>query len=161
MSINVPAVGDAASASWADAVATLLNNQFLGENLNSGTVTLSTLNAFAGLATVTFTLAVQSRVRIDVQALYKPQAAVVARYVTQAGYNSGSSAAIGSFVGVGQPFSDGDDGTVQWRSGYSFGTALLPAGTYTAYAAIQRASGGSATDIVTLFQVDAMLIGVV
>lgn len=133
-------------------IATVLNQLMagtakgmIGETSSASTVTLSTTNAFAGLAVVTFTLATQRRVKISVLARYSPAGATNARYQTQAGYNTGSSAAIGSFVGVGQVH-DLVNTIATNASGIGFGTALLAAGTYTAYASVKRITNGSATD---------------
>lgn len=120
---------------------------FIGEaNNTAGTVTLNAIANFLGLATVTFTLTAQRRVRIVVNAGYTPTAASTsARYRNIAAYNSGSSAVLGSFTQVGQP-TDIPDAGANPGSGMAEGTALLAAGTYTAYAVVRRANAGAATD---------------
>lgn len=149
MAITVPAVGDLITASWADSVANTLNTMVYGEATSASTVTLSTTSSFAGLAVVTFTLGSQRRVKISVQTSFSQSATTSVRWTVQAGYNTGSSAVIGSFVGVGTAYDVGKDGggtTPRSVSGFALGTKLLAAGTYTAYAAVTRPVGGAITD---------------
>src|SRR5438045_6659846 len=77
---------------------------FLGDANSASNVTLSTTNDFAGLAVVTFTLATQRRIRIDTVAQFAPAGAVAATYTVQSGYNSGSSATIGSVTKIGKAY---------------------------------------------------------
>jgi len=123
----------------------LLPRGNLGSASSTSNVTFSTTSAFAGLATLTITLAQQRRVKISVQNRFNPVSGVASRMAIQAGYNSGSSAVIGSFVGVGQE-ADLSLGTSTQASQSAFGGVLLAAGTYTFYASIQRVVGGGATD---------------
>lgn len=151
MAVSVPAVGDSATAAYADAVANALNVQVLGDTgtVSAGAPTLSTTSAFAGQATVTFTLAVQTRVRVDVIAQFQGTG-TQGRFLVRPGYNTGSSAVIGSVVQIGF-FGSVQTGSVSGGGGdstsASFGTVLLAPGTYTAYPVVQRASGGTATDV--------------
>lgn len=159
MPITSPAVGDQATAAWAVSVAAQLNaGGWIGGNTSASTVTLSTTSAFAGLGSKTFTLTEQRRVRIYVNVEYDPATAVIATYQTIAGYNSGSSAVIGSFTQAGMPFSI-NYATVRPFNGAVEGTVLLAAGTYTAYASVKRVSGGTATDTAGPFQVDVYDVG--
>jgi hypothetical protein len=158
MTITSPAVGDKATASWADAVAAALNTPLQGETTTGAAVPLSTNAGFASTATVTFTLAVQTRVRIEGDVDYNNSAGVAARYATQAGYNSGASAVIGSFIGVGR--ARYVIGSIAGAlSGWAFGSVLLSPGTYTAYLSVARFSGGNAADTASLFHLSALAIG--
>jgi hypothetical protein len=122
------------------AVAAAAGQGFIGDSAAGAAVTLSTTSAFASTTTVTFTLTSTRRVRImgtiGVQANTAP-----GHYSIRAGYNSGSSAVIGSFIGVGgsgfllTTTTAGGNGAV---SGMHEGTVLLTAGTYTAYISITR-----------------------
>lgn len=125
---------------------------FINESNNTGTVTLNAIANFAGLAVVTFTLTSQRRVRIEALATYTPAGATAARYRTFAAYNSGASATVGSAIQVGQP-ADVPVSTTTPNQGSAGaeGSALLAAGTYTAYGVVRRAAGGAATDVATLF----------
>ena len=156
MSITVPSSGDDFSSSlFGDPVANTLNGFMLGSATSTTSVTLSTTSAFAGSATVTFTLSAQTRVKITTLATMVPNGTSSARYDVQAGYNSGSSASIGSVVKVGIPFLIGIEGggtTGRNQTGIALGTVLLSAGTYTAYASITRTSGGDAGDAFNSFQ---------
>ena len=128
----------------------------LGEATSGSAVTLSTTSSFAGLATVTFTLTATRRVRIMVQASFVPAGTSSVRWTIQPGYNTGVSASIGSVTLVGASYDVSKDGggtTGRSQSASSTGTKLLPAGTYTAYAAIARPVGGSASDTVTNFYI--------
>jgi hypothetical protein len=154
LSITVPVSGNAISSSgFGIPVANTINGFCVGPGAtNTGTITLVTTGtAVAGLAVVTFTLSVQTRVLITAQATFVPSGATASRMTLQAGYNSGSSAVIGSFTGVGEPFDVGNDGTTTRRSARSDGDVLLAAGTYTAYAACTRSAAGSASDTATNF----------
>lgn len=153
-------VGDPFTAAAEQAIAAAINSPFLGEATSSSTVTLSTTGTFAGLATVTFTLAAQARVRIDVAARYQPAAAANGWYRIRAGYNTGSSAVVGSFVPVGQVYETNLTSTVT-GSGSACGTALLAAGTYTAYGAVARIASGSTTDLASMFYCVAEIIAYV
>lgn len=134
-------------------------NGYIGEANNTGTVTLNAIADFASLATVTFTLSTQTRVRIYASAGYSPTAAsATARYRTRAGYNTGSSVVLGSFVQVGQPF-DMPDTSANPGSAATEGTALLAAGTYIAYGIVRRSNGGAATDTATNFNVAVYGVG--
>lgn len=135
-------VWDTSAAAWLNVQ---IDTPFLGEASSASLVTLSTTAAFAGLASVTFTLARQMRVKIEVSVEYDNAAGAVATYQTIAGYNSGASPVIGSFVGVGKA-NQINYASVRPFSGNAFGTALLAAGQYTAYASEKRVSGGQATD---------------
>lgn len=126
-------------------------------------VTLSTTSAFASPATVTFTLTVQTRLRIDVNAQFQPATAVQGRYLCRAGYNSGASAVIGSVIPTGlsgsaQSQTAGGGGSVTTGG---FGFPLLAAGQYTAYASLTRNSGGAATDVCQSSQVTVSTAGFV
>src|SRR4051812_17875855 len=101
MAISLPAVGDQGTASWAGSVASAINGPMLGEATSVGSITLTTAaTAVAGLAAVTFTLAVQTRVRIDSMTQYLMASGTNGRYSTRSVYNTGSSAVIGSAVTV-------------------------------------------------------------
>lgn len=118
-----------------------------GESTAGSAVTLSTTSAFASTTSVTFTLPVQRRVRIATSLGLVANTAP-GHYDVRGGYNSGASPAIGSFVGVG---SGGVLATTSVAGGNGAvgvsheGSALLAAGTYTAYISVTRATGG-ATD---------------
>lgn len=140
-----------------------LGQGVINETTTGAAVTLSTTSAFASTASVTFTLTSQRRVRIDVQSIYVMASGASGRFITRAAYNSGASAVIGSAVTPGSGMSavatvtggNGAPGTS------TFCTALLPAGTYTAYASVQRSAGGSATDTAQNFYVLVTDIGAV
>jgi hypothetical protein len=129
------------------ALVAAMGQGFINDSNAGAAVTLSTTSAFASTTAVTFTLTSQRRVRIvgtiGIQCNTAP-----GHYAIRAGYNSGSSAVIGSFTGVGgsgvllTTATAGGNGAV---SGTHEGTALLAAGTYTAYISLTRATGG-ATD---------------
>lgn len=120
---------------------------FIGEDNDTGNVTLSTVTDLLGLAVFTFVLPTQRRVRVVAQSSFAPNAAsATARYRLRTGYNSGATAVIGSFVQVGQPF-DMPDTSANPGSAVAEGTALLAAGTYTAYGVVRRSNGGAATDV--------------
>lgn len=119
----------------------LLNETTAGAN-----VTLSTTSLFASAAVYTFTLATQRRIRIEVGCDITLASGVAGRYGCQAGYNSGSSAVIGSFAGVGRERYTAGSIAGLLSAVTTSGTALLAAGTYTAYMAVRRFSGGTATD---------------
>lgn len=128
----------------------VLPRGFIGSSNSTGTVTLNAIADFGGLATLTFVLNSQRRVRIAVVAGFAPAGATTARYRVRAGYNTGGSQTIGSFVQVGQP-SDQPNTTANPCSGQTEGDVLLAAGTYTAYAIVRRSNGGAATDTATNF----------
>jgi hypothetical protein len=163
VAIPIVSPGDPASAAWANAVANAINNFYQGSTTTGAAVTLSTTSAFASSASVTFTLAVQTRVRIDVNAVYNVTAAVYGRYITRAAYNSGAAPVIGSATTIGSPgaaaftAASGTGGS----SAAGFGDQLLAAGTYTAYASLQRAAGGTATDTAASFYVCVTSLGFV
>lgn len=126
-----------------------------GETIDGSAVTLSTTSAFAGAATRTFNLTSQRRVRIVTQTRFQLAAGTSARYLLQSAYNAGSSASIGSATTVGTAASQvlsiigvNGSGTLMQE-----GTALLAAGTYTAYPSVTRAANGSTTDVATGFYV--------
>lgn len=156
MAITRPSVGDQATAAWADSVADALNNPFLGEASSVSILTLSTTSAFAGLATETFTLIQQTRVEIKTVARCKGTSG--GRIQVQSAYNTGSSANIATAVLLGQPFDCGSDANSLWSSGFGIGTALLAAGTYTAYASLKRFAG-AATDTADDFYVSVLAVG--
>lgn len=120
----------------------------IAEQSDVGPLTLTSVGVdHAGTAHATFTLSVQQRVRITAHATITPGTVTGATYRVQSGYNTGSSASIGSVTKVGANWDvPANDGTTRNRSGRGLGTALLTAGTYTAYAAVQRLSGGDNTD---------------
>lgn len=156
MAIPLPAVGDKASASWADAVAAAINAPVLGDVSTSAAVTLATAATdVAGTAQVTFTLPVQTRVKISVVCRYLLGSTTAGRAVLQAAYNSGGAAAIGSVVKIGAFASSFNNSAIIGATGASsvttFATVLLAPGTYTAYGAVQRGSGGSASDTASVF----------
>lgn len=161
MAITAPSVGDKATSAWADAVAGAINAPMLGDTNSGANVTLSTTSAFASTASVTINLAVQTRIRIYVQAIYIMASGTSARYVTRAAYNSGASAVIGSATTPGQ----GSSVTTTVTTGngapadHTEATVLLAAGQYTVYASVQRAFGGSATDTAGNFYVSATAVG--
>jgi hypothetical protein len=156
-------VGDKATATWANTVANAVNGLGLINDSSLGAaVTLSTTSAFASTTSVTFTLTSTQRIRImgtiGIQANTAP-----GHYSIRAGYNSGASAVIGSFIGVGgngfllTTTTAGGNGAV---SGTHEGTVLLTAGQYTAYISITRATGG-ATDVTVWPYVAVWNIGAV
>jgi hypothetical protein len=123
------------------------------DGTNSRTLATSG-QAYAGFAPVTFTTpgAVGSgnrTIRIAGQVRFIQTNTTNARFTAQAGYNSGASATIGSFVGVGQDYNaatavSGVNGAVV---AFPQGEAVLAAGTqYTAYLSLIRLANGSATD---------------
>lgn len=130
---------------------------FLGEASSASSVTLNALGTqFAGLAQVTFTLPVQRRVRITVAGRYLLGATpTTGRMVMQAVYSPGATASIATAVvpnaaGFSTVFNNsGTAGANGSTSTTNVATALLAAGTYTAYAAVNRNSqspGGSNDD---------------
>jgi hypothetical protein len=85
-----------------------------------------------------------------VWAAYRLNTAVGGRMTIMPAYNTGASRVLGSAVqiGVSQPIANftGTSG-VNGQSGISNAySVLLTAGTYTAYAVVQRQSGGNAGD---------------
>lgn len=121
----------------------------------SSSVTLATASQlYAGAAPVTFTtpgnVGDGNRViRIGGQVRFIQTNTTNVRFTAQAGYNSGASAVIGSFTGVGRGFDactavSGSNGAVV---AFPAGEAILAAGTqYTAYLSLVRVANGSATD---------------
>lgn len=158
MAITVPSAGDQATAAWAASVANAINDMFKGSNTSTTAKTLSSTSAFAGNASVTFTLAVETRVRIYVKAEFTPNTAGVATYEVKAGYNSGGSATIGSFNATGIA-GNINYASVRTHTCDAEGMPLLAAGTYTAYASVRRVSGGDAGDQATGFQVNVIAVG--
>jgi hypothetical protein len=124
---------------------------YINETQSNTAVTLATFGGatFASPNKVTFTLTDTRRVRIYGQARYAPSGST-GRMSLQAGYNTGSSIALGSVVLVGQPGSTGGGATA---SVTSEGSVLLTPGTYTAYAAVGRVSTGTATDVADTWDV--------
>lgn len=128
-----------------------------GDSANTSNATLATLSAnVAGLATVTFTLPVQRRVRIVTGARYALGTTTNGRMTIIPGYNTGATPVIGSAVLLtnGQyhisNFSS-TGGAAGSLSGTTEASVLLAAGQYTAYAVVSRASGGSASDAAAVF----------
>lgn len=122
---------------------------YVGEQALVTAVTLATTSAFASSAKVTFALTEQRRVKITgTVGRYSP--ATTGNLRIQAGYNSGASATIGSFVGVGAIVNTTSSGNA--NGALAVGSALLAAGTYTAYISLSRV-GGSATDTADNFSV--------
>lgn len=125
----------------------LFGRGFINEAYSASSVTLSGTTDNAGLARVTFTLASQRRVKISVMATLNPATTSDGHYEVQAAYNTGSTVAIGSVVNVGMKDSIATGTNLRFRAGKSFGTAVLPAGTYIAYGRELRGSGGATTDV--------------
>lgn len=121
----------------------------LAETLTGSTITLSTTSRFAAGAVATFVLSATARVKITTSAQVVPGSATSGRYLFQSGYNTGGTAVVASFVGVGQSLAliASNTGAGGGATGTpAVGTVLLTAGTYTAYCGVTRSSGGSATD---------------
>lgn len=148
MTLTRPAVGDKATAAWADAAADQLNKGgYLNDQSSAGTVTLATAAAnVASSATTTFTLTETRRVRIVTSCQFLMSSGTDGRYRLQSAYNSGSSAVPGSAVSVGALFGNVASAVGDIVSCFGDGTVLLAAGTYTAYALVSRNAGGGATD---------------
>jgi hypothetical protein len=117
---------------------------FVGDSQSNTAVTLATSGggAFASPNKVTFTLTDTRRIQIYAQAKYNPSGST-GRMSIQGAYNTGSSISLGSATLIEQPGSSGG-GTVGGST--VEGTVLLPAGTYTAFAAVGRVTAGSGTD---------------
>lgn len=129
------------------AVVQSLGQGLLGYQESSATVTLvSAAVDVAATASVTFTLATQRRIRVDVMCQFSMASGTSAQYRMQIGYNTGSSVVIGSVTKVGHVACTEITVVGAIQSSGDFTTILLPAGTYTVYPAVQRNSGGSATD---------------
>lgn len=129
---------------------------YYGENISGSTVPLTTAATnVAGAASVTFTLTQQRRVKITVEASYRLGTTTGGQMRMLPGYNSGSSVVIGSATTIGVTGYCRNDSATTGINGANgsttFGTVLLPAGTYTAYAVVQRAVGGSASDVAASF----------
>lgn len=99
----------------------------------------------AGLARSTVTLDRQCRVKVSVLGRVVPAAAASSRYAIQPAYNAGAFN-FASYAKFGPLYEIATESTVRQRSGWAMATILLAAGTYTFYAAVQRAAAGSATD---------------
>lgn len=130
---------------------TAVSGGYLGDANSGASITLSTTSDFAGNGGQTFTLSSTRRVLILTIARYQI-ASSAGRMTVQSGYNSGTSPSIGSVMKVGQGSFvtctvTGLNGTA---SVPAFGTALLSAGTYTAYPVVTRV-GGSTTDLANTF----------
>lgn len=148
MALTPPAVGDKATAVFADAAANQLNNGgFITDATSSSTVTLATAVAnVASSATVTFTLTETRRVRIVTSCQFSMASGTDGRYRLNSAYNSGVSVVLGSAITVGALFGTCITTVGDICSGFGDGTVVLAAGSYTAYALVQRNSGGGATD---------------
>lgn len=142
---------------WTGAAWAVVTPGFLiGDAASVSSVTFSTTSAFASLASVTFTLPVQRRVRIVNTARYALASATGGRMQIIPAYNTGASVVIGSVVSLtnGQYHVSNFTGTAGASgsiSGMTECTVLLAAGQYTAYATVTRVSGGSTTDSATAF----------
>jgi hypothetical protein len=139
---------------------------YLGFNQSTSTVTLATVATdFAGLGPVTFTLASQRRVLILTMAAYRLATVNAAgRMTCEVGYNSGSSASIGSVSKPGSPGHTYTTSAVQTgvntsSSAYAFAVVLLAAGTYTAYPVVNRQNGGNGADTASAFGILALDVG--
>lgn len=156
-----PAPGKPIPASWGDEVS---DSGLLGEQTGNTAVVVATLaTSYASSIAVTFTLATQRRVEIRGIARSNLGTTANSRFSLNAAYNSGSTAVIGSAITCGQVNTlynasaiAGGNGAM---SGWVEGTVLLPAGTYTAYLQLQRATGGSATDSFNAFGVKVYDVG--
>ncbi len=123
----------------------------IGENegTTGNTVTLTTggTNFIVPVGTVTFTLAVQRRVRIVGQVRYDAGTTAAAAQM-QVAYVAGASATLTGAVLLGQ--GGGQEQTVPVSSIANFTkehSVLLAAGQYTAFVVVQRVVGGTATDL--------------
>lgn len=121
---------------------------YLGENGSSTDVVLATTAVFAGNAAVTFTLTERRRIKISIVNNFTLASGTNGAYNAQVGYNSGASAVIGSVNLIGYPAYGGIAATTapSPASANTWAVVALNAGTYTAYAAVQRASGGGTSD---------------
>lgn len=149
MSITVPVTGTPiSSTTFGIAVANQLNNgQFIGDNSTATGVTLASAATFvASSASVTFTLTETRRVRIVGMIQFTMNGGTNGIYFAQSGYNSGSSAVIASVTRLAFASISSLATTSLKGSCNTDGTVVLAAGTYTAYMAVQRNSGGGATD---------------
>lgn len=149
--------GPAGPYYWTGSAWAMVTPGFLyGDNADVTGITLSTTAAFAGSAKVTFTLPVQRRVRVLTIARYTIATVTGGRLQVIPAYNTGASPVIGSAVSLtnGQYHLTnftGAAGSAGVTSGMTEATVLLAAGQYTAYAAVARVSGGSATDVASAF----------
>lgn len=161
MTLPVPAVGDQATAAFADALAYEYNNGFLGDNVASATVTLATATTnYAATSAVTFTLTQTGRVRIVTSCQFTmATGGVDGRYRQQSAYNSGTSATPASATAVGGLFCVAISNVGDLASGFGDGTVLLAAGTYTAYPLVSRNTGGTATDTARSSYTAVYLVG--
>lgn len=132
-------------------LAAQVSGGYLGDANSGSSIALSTTSDFAGNGSQTFTLSTTRRVLILTIARYQITS-TAGRMTVQSGYNTGTSPSIGSVVKVGQGSFvtctvAGINGT---QSVPAFGTALLAAGTYTAYPVVTRVNG-STTDLANTF----------
>lgn len=137
---------------------------FIGGADSNTAVTLATVGTdVASSATYTFTLAVQRRVEIYAQARYSLGTTTNGIALLQVAYSVGSSANTASMTklrrAVGIANYTAQTGAVNAPSNSLIADALLSAGTYTAFAAVQRALAGSATDTANGFVVLVKDIG--
>jgi hypothetical protein len=163
VAIPLVAVGDKATAAWANAVANFINNLYLGDNTVAGPVTLATTALVAGGSSVTVTLAQQTRVRIYTQAMFTMLTATNGRYIIRSLYNTGAAVNVATAIQVQNPGAilippllAGSQGAC---SASTEGTVLLAAGQYTFSPGVQRASGGGATDTAANAYVSVQAIG--
>ena len=139
---------------------TATTGNYVGQASSSTSTTLSTTSAFASTAYFTFTLSITTRVRIYFVSQFVMNGGTNGVYVVQAAYNSGSSPSIGSATTVpGVATTCSLAATALRASATSEGTALLTAGTYTAYGSVQRLSGGGVTDIAGNNYVNVISLG--
>jgi hypothetical protein len=106
---------------------------------------------------VTFTLTAQRRVRICGSATINPASATLGQYYTRPCYNAGAT--IGTPILASPAVATVNDQSTYTFSTRSDGTALLAAGTYTAYMAVKRNAGGSASDAISSSHVDVYDVG--
>lgn len=137
----------------------------IGESTVGTAVTLATVATYvASSASVTFTLTQARRVLVLVMADFQTATTTNAGFLAIAAYSPGATANVATQVNIGRGARQNNTAAVannlNWAcSATSFGSALLPAGQYTAYCACQRTVGGSATDLALNFDVTVLDFG--
>jgi hypothetical protein len=131
-----------------------LGTGFVGETVSGSSVTLaSAATKVAAAASVTWVVpaGLTGRYKITTSAQFVPASATNGRYLVQSSYNASGSVSIGSTIGVGQAIAVLTNNSLAGggpTGSPAIGTVLLTAGTYTAYPAVTRSSGGNAADTV-------------
>lgn len=136
---------------------------FIGESINTtGGPAMTTVGTYyAGGPSCTFTLATQRRVRIFVTGTPVTASGAPAHYGLRAVYTPGATVGAQTTVGSTSAITNGVAGGSSANSGPTEGTVLLAAGTYTAFVAAARTSGGAATDALNNSYVSVYDVGAV